>query len=205
MEIYDISVPVRQSAAVWPGDTPYGLDCKMRLDAGDSVNLSTVTMSLHIGSHADAPYHFLANGAAIDLCDLHAYCGAAVVVEVLGCTAIRLDALRGIDLTGAERVLFKTLAWTDHSLFPAKIPVMEADVPPYLQAQGVVLIGVDVPSVDEIESKDLPNHHRLAACGIAILESLDLSTVSAGFYELVALPLKLDGADGSPVRAILRR
>lgn len=205
MEIYDISIPVQPSLAVWPGDTPYALDWKMRLDTRAPVNLSSVTMSLHIGSHVDAPYHFLPDGATIDLCDLHTYCGAALVVELIGYSAIRLDAIRSIDLQGAQRVLFKTLAWTEHSKFPATIPVMEADVPAYLQSQGVILIGVDVPSVDEIESKDLPNHHSLAARGIAILESLDLRAVSAGSYELLALPLKLVGADGSPVRAILRR
>ncbi|MFL6542052.1 MAG: arylformamidase, partial [Chthoniobacterales bacterium] len=77
--------------------------------------------------------------------------------------------------------------------------------PAWLKARGVKLLGFDVPSVDEITSKDLPNHHALGAAGIGIVESLDLSRVSAGVYQLIALPLKIAGADGSPIRAILWR
>ena len=201
----DITIPVREGVAVWPGDTPYRMVWNMRQEDGDSVNLGTVTMSFHTGTHADAPVHFLPEGDGIAACDLTAYCGPAVVVDVTGCCLIRLQTLMATDLMDAKRVLFKTSAWPDHTTFPPAVPVMEQGVPAYLSRQGVVLVGVDVPSVDCIDSKELPNHHALADCGIAILESLDLRSVSAGLYELIALPLRLVGADGSPVRAILRR
>jgi arylformamidase len=117
---------------------------------------------------------------------------------------LRRKDLELFDLSGTPRVLLRTDGWTDHTRFPSAIPVMEEDVPEWFHQNGVVLVGVDVPSVDDLDSKTLPNHHALGARGIAILESLDLSRVSGGTYELIALPMKLAGADGAPVRAILR-
>ena len=99
----------------------------------------------------------------------------------------------------------KTNVWSDSTVFSAQIPTIAADVPAWLQARGVKLLGFDVPSVDAITSKDLRNHHALGAAGISILESLDLSAVAAGRYQLAALPLKIAGGDGSPVRAVLWR
>jgi arylformamidase len=204
MKLFDITIPICPTLAVWPGDTPFALTWNQRIEHGDSVNVCSVTMSTHTGSHVDAPNHFLTDGSGVDTCDLARYWGPAVVVDVTGAIEITVADLQGIDLRHTPRVLFKTLAWVDHETFPIEVPVMADDVPSYLHDQGVVLIGVDVPSVDKLASKDLPNHHRLTAHGIAILEALDLSRVSTGVYELIALPLKLVGADGSPVRAVLR-
>ena len=108
-----------------------------------------------------------------------------------------------LSLRETPRVLFKTGGWPDSSRFPERIPVMAADVPAFLAGQGVALVGVDVPSVDPIESAELEIHHVLGRHGIGILESLDLEAVPEGVYELIALPLRLAGADGSPVRAVL--
>jgi arylformamidase len=205
LELYDITIPISPSLAVWPGDTPFGLAWNMRLEAGDTVNLGSVTMSIHTGTHTDAPFHFLADGRRMEACDLARYLGPARVIDVSGAAEITVEHLRSIDLTGTPRVLLKTLAWTNYEAFPAEVPVIAAETPAYLQERGVVLLGVDLPSVDKIESRDLPNHRRLAACGIAIVESLDLRAVPPGVYELIALPLRLVGADGSPLRAVLRR
>jgi arylformamidase len=109
------------------------------------------------------------------------------------------------DLEAAPRLLVKTNVWRDPHVFPPHIPVVAPDVPPWLQERGVRLLGLDVPSVHEIEAKQLVNHHALGAAKIHIIESLDLSAISAGRYNFVALPLKIAGADGSPVRAILWR
>jgi arylformamidase len=204
MRLYDITIAVREGLAVWPGDTPYHFELGWKMNEGQSVNVGAVTMSCHTGTHADAPYHFLPNGAGIGELDLTPYIGPAVVAEVLEREIITTDDLTNVDLTDAPRLLLKTGGWTDHTRFPETVPVIAADVPAFLAARGVVLLGVDVPSVDAIESKDLPNHHALAAHGIHILESLDLRAVPAGRYHLTALPLRLMGADGSPLRAILR-
>jgi len=204
MTIYDISLPLVAGLAEWPGDAPYRLERTARLDAGDTVNLGRVEMSVHFGTHIDAPYHFLSHGATVEQLDMNSYIGPALVVDVRGKSLIRREDLAHIALKDTPRLLLKTAAWTDHTRFPETVPVLDTDVPAWLKAQGVILIGLDVPSVDAIDSKDLPTHHALAECGIAILEGLDLAEVPEGCYELIALPLKLVGADGAPVRAILR-
>ena len=109
------------------------------------------------------------------------------------------------DIAATSRLLVKTGRWSDSTVFPDQIPVIAADVPAWLQKNGVKLLGLDLPSLDEIDSKSLQNHHALAGAGIAIVESLDLTDVAAGIYNFAALPLKIAGGDGAPVRAILWR
>lgn len=202
--IYDITIPVRETLAVWPGDTPYRFVLGWKMSDGASVNVGAVTMSVHTGTHADAPFHFLPNGAAVDVLDPAVYIGAAAVVDAARWSeTIPIAAFETVDGSQTPRVLVKTGAWTNHAEFPETVPVIAPDVPEFLAARGVVLLGTDVPSVDAINSKTLPNHHALAEREIHILESLDLREVPPGNYELIALPLRLVGADGSPVRAIL--
>lgn len=200
--LYDITHRLHPDLAVWPGDTPYTSRCLCRLRNGDSVNLSSIETSVHAGTHADAPFHYNDKGATMDELPLEVYLGAATVVDVMGQAVITREFLEALDF--APRVLFKTGAWTDTSHFPESIPVMESGLPGWLASRGVILIGLDVPSVDELDSKTLPIHHALGAAGIAILESLALDAVPPGNYELIALPLNLAGADGAPVRAVLR-
>jgi arylformamidase len=204
MTIRDITVPLDTSLAGWPGDAPYRFSWTWRKHDGATVNVSRCELSVHTGTHADAPLHYNDAGASIDALDLHLFIGPAQVICLAGRPRLRREDLEKLDLTAAPRLLLRTDGWTDRTRFPSTIPVMDEDVPCWLHKQGVVLIGVDVPSVDDLDSKGLPNHLALGAHGIAILESLDLSGVPEGLYELVALPLKLVGADGAPVRAILR-
>jgi arylformamidase len=204
MRIHDISLPLKEGLAGWPGDAPYQWRWSWRRSAGASVNVGQVAMSVHSGTHTDAPFHFADDGRTVDALQLDPYIGPARVVDVRGRPMIRAEDLAAVDLSATPRVLLRTDAWTDHSRFPDRIPVMAADVPAWLASRGVVLVGVDVPSVDVLDSKDLPIHHALGRHGIAILENLALTAVSPGIYELIALPLKLVGADGAPVRAVLR-
>jgi arylformamidase len=205
MTIYDVTLPMQAALACWPGDAPYRFRRNLSIRKGDPINLGAIAMSAHAGTHIDAPFHFRDDGATVEELDLTPYLGAAKVIDVSGRERIRRADIEALDLTRTPRVLFKTNAWTDHTRFPATIPVMDRDVPAYLKAQGVILVGLDVPSADPIDSKDLLIHRELAACGIAILESLLLRDVPEGDYRLAALPLKLVGADGAPVRAILMR
>lgn len=204
MKIYDITLPVEPSLACWPGDTAYQFQRLSRIEAGDTINLGSVRMSVHTGTHADAPFHFDDKGVDIASLSLEAFVGAAVVVDVVGKPFITIADVENLNLQATPRVLFRTLAWQDYSRFPEKFPIMEPNLPDYLGAQGVVLIGLDVPSVDAFDSKTLDNHHALQRNQIHILESLYLAEVPVGVYELIALPLRLIGSDGSPVRAILR-
>lgn len=209
MTIYDISRPLRNDLAPWPGDTPFRYELKWKISEGASVNVGAVEMGVHNGTHADAPLHFQRDGRAIDQLPLETYLGDAVVIDL---RRKFHDGRRGeitiADLASSEespRLLLKTGVWNDEKTFPEWIPVIAADVPQWLQSRNVRLLGLDLPSVDPIESKTLANHHALAAAGIAIVESLDLSAVGAGTYHFSALPLRIIGGDAAPVRAILWR
>ena len=204
MKFYDVTRPLRAALAPWPGDTPFEHRLTWRMDAGASVNVGAVTMGTHNGTHADAPYHFLPDGARIDGLDPAIYVGPAMLLDVshAGWTVGR-EALAGLP-AGVPRLLLRTGAWPDDTRFPARIPTLAPDVPAWLGERGVRLLGLDVPSVDTIESQDLTIHHALAAAGVHILESLDLSGVPPGLYELIALPLRIVGGDAAPVRAVLR-
>jgi arylformamidase len=203
MKIHDISMPLRPGVPVWPGDAVYEHLWTSRRSDGATVNVSQVRLSVHTGTHTDAPLHFIDGATAAAALPLEPYFGPARVVDVRGRPRIGRADLQGIELTGTPRVLFRTDAWLDQSRFPDAIPVMDADVPEVLAESGVVLVGLDVPSVDALASHDLPVHHALAARGICILESLALAHIPAGVYWLIALPLPLQGADGAPVRAAL--
>jgi arylformamidase len=214
MKVWDISRTLSNDLAEWPGDEP----CRFRLTRektkGASVNLGAISMSLHNGTHADARFHFDANGESIEKASLQTYLGRAMVVDLWQAFLdskekhlITIEDLRpsAEAIAATSRILVKTGRWTDSTVFPKQIPVIAADVPAWLQKNGVKLLGLDLPSVDEIDSKSLQNHHALANAGIAIIESLDMSNVASGIYQLAALPLKIAGGDGAPMRAILWR
>lgn len=203
MRIYDISMPLAPGVAIWPGDTPFDYHLIERLADGAAVNLGTLSCSAHAGTHVDAPYHFDELGATLDGIALDALIGQATVVDVAGRQVIEATELPPDVLLGAPRLLLRTGAWPDRTTFPTTIPVIAPDVPAHLAAHGVVLLGVDVPSVDPITSLTLENHRALAAHGITILESAVLTDVPPGVFELFALPLPLVGADAAPVRALL--
>ena len=204
MKFYDVTRPLHAALAPWPGDTVFDHRLTWRMDAGASVNVGAVTMGTHNGTHADAPYHFLPDGARIDDLDPAIYVGPAVLLDVSRAGwIIGRETLADLP-AGASRLLLRTGEWPDGTRFPERIPTLAPDVPAWLAEQGVRLLGLDVPSVDAIESQDLPIHHALAAAGVHILESLDLSGVPPGPYELIALPLRIVGGDAAPVRAVLR-
>ncbi len=211
MKIIDISRSLTKDLAAWPGDIGVEFKLNARIPQGSSVNLGMISMSLHNGTHADARFHFEDDGWKMEHAELSTYVGPVMVADLSRkyhdgtMPQMTIDDLAcvGDALPDAPRLLLKTNVWSDSRVFPKQIPTIAADVPAWLEARGVKLLGFDLPSVDEITSKDLRNHHALAAAGISIIESLDLSAVEAGLYQLSALPLKIAGGDGSPVRAVL--
>lgn len=200
--VIDISRPVGNGTACWPGDTPFAFKLSWTKAAGASVNVGGIACSVHTATHCDAPFHFDSDGRTVDQLPPETFVGPAWVVDVRGAESWQ-SRLESLDFGGVPRVLFRTGGWPDTSRFPASISVMERTLPAWLAARGVVLIGVDVPSVDDLDSKTLDNHHALGRAGITIIEGLWLDDVSPGRYEFVGLPLKLLGADGSPLRAVL--
>lgn len=205
-KLYDITRTISPTLAVWPGDTPFSASVILAMNQGDSVNLTTLTLSSHTGSHVDADFHFFNTGRTIDQMPLAAYLGPATVVTV----PRRAGPLTPGDFPDLEwdrvrRLLVHTPA-SDHPLdrFPAEFVYPSPDLADWLGRHQVRLFGSDAPSMDDIDSQTLPGHNALRRNSIAILEGLIFNNVPDGEYELIALPLKIAGGDGSPVRAILR-
>jgi arylformamidase len=209
---HDISPPLSEQIAVWPGDVSYRreLTTEPGAPAGGSgpsweLTVSSIRTTLHVGAHADGPIHFAAGGAGIDAVPLTPYRGVCQVVHVRKARGSLIEPgdLLGVELA-ATRLLFKTESYPDPEHFNPDFVAFSPELIPWLAARGVVLIGIDTPSIDPFSSKSLPTHHATRhGAGVAILEGLDLAHVQAGLYELVALPLRLRGADASPVRATL--
>jgi arylformamidase len=204
MKLIDISRKLGADVPTWPGDTPFSFEVEWAKADSGSVNVGKLVMSTHTGTHVDAPFHFNDDGKRIYDLDIQLYVGKALVIDLQDKESIGASDFESIDLHDVERVLLKTNSWKNPKVFPESITYLRPDLAPFLGEKGVRLIGVDVPSVDPLDSKELPAHHSLHANGIHILEAIDLQKVEPGIYELMALPLPLVEADGSPVRAILR-
>jgi arylformamidase len=203
MTLIDISPALRPTTAVWPGDVALSRSVAMSFAQGHHLDLSSVQTTVHIGAHADAPSHYRPDGAPIDARPLDRYYGP--------CQVVRVDVARGErvlprHLPGpvtAPRVLFATGTFPDPDAFTTDFAALSPELLDALAAQGVVLVGLDTPSVDPFDSKALESHQALARHDMAVLEGLVLSHVEPGRYTLIALPLRLEGADASPVRAAL--
>lgn len=204
MRLFDITHPLHNSIAHWPGDAPFRRDLTWQIAKGATVNVSQFSMSTHNGTHADAPFHYDEAGLRMDAVPVERYIGPARLVTVSGRRMIASEDLQGLDLNGVERLLVRTASCPDPTRFEPDFTYFDPGAIKELGRIGVRLLGTDAHSVDASESKELAAHHACNAAGILILENLNLSAVPDGEYELIALPLKLAGADGSPVRAILR-
>ncbi len=204
MPCFDISPPVCEELAVFPGDTRYRRQVLMGFEAGDHLALSSITSTVHIGAHADAPSHYVPGGVSIDARDPNLYIGACQVLHV---TLARGERILPEHLAGkaiaAPRVLFRTGSFTDPNAWHDDFNALSPELVHHLADHGVRLVGIDTPSVDPATAKELVSHHAIAARDLAVLEGLVLEQVPEGLYTLVALPLKLRGADASPVRAVL--
>jgi arylformamidase len=202
--IYDITPPVSSRLAVWPGDTPPTREVLCDLKRGDNITLSTLRATVHLGAHADAPSHYGADVPAIHERSLDYYVGPCQVVHVPLRRGMRITPEMLPEPVRAERVLIATGTFPDPEQFTTDFAALSPELVRRLHEQGVKLVGIDTPSVDLFDSKDLPSHHEFLRRDMAILEGLILKDVPEGLYELIALPLKLVGFDASPVRAILR-
>jgi len=202
--IIDISPPLNASTAVWPGDTPLSREILLEIAQGASVTLSTLRATVHLGAHADAPSHYRNGAADIASRGLHYYLGACEVMRVSAAPGELITPAMLPRAVTAPRVLFATGTFPDPGEFNQDFAALSPVLVDHLHAAGVILAGVDTPSVDPFSSKELAAHQRFLVHDMAILEGLVLDGVDEGSYELVALPLRLEGFDASPVRAVLR-
>ena len=203
-KIRDISPPIAPDSPLFPGDTAYSQVWTAEIGPGCPVNLSAITMSPHIGAHADAPLHYGLGGRTIGEVDLAPYLGTCRVIHAIGCGPLVKPAhLAHATEALPPRVLVRTClkAPTEWS---AEFSAFAPETIEWLAGLGVKLVGIDSQSVDPADSKTLDSHHLLLKHDLRVLENLVLDDVPAGDYELIALPLKLTTADASPVRAVLR-
>jgi arylformamidase len=203
----DISVTLNPDTPEWPGDTPFTCGWSSLMGAGASVNVSAFTSSPHVGTHADAPLHVREGWSGSHELSLDAFYGPAIVVDVSSLDKeISIEDLEKIQsLPFVERLLLRTGRTIAAGAFPEDWPTLSETCVRTLLGRGLRLLGVDAPSVDARESKNLPVHNMLFAGNAAILENLDLRRVTPTMYELIAFPLKLMALDAAPVRAVLRQ
>lgn len=204
-EWIDISQTLSNTIAHWPGDEPFSFQIGITKEQTGSVNIGNMSTSSHTGTHVDAPFHFDKDGKTIEELDVNLYVGEAKVIDLTDEDTITVEALKKYDLTGVKRVLIKTRKVINQEQFPEEYMVVDEAVGAYLRTCGVQLLGTESPSVDSVNSKELLAHHALHENGIFILENIVLTDVEPGMYDLIALPLKIEGADGSPVRAVIRK
>jgi arylformamidase len=207
MHIYDITLTLSPDLPVWLGDPAYEIERVQRIDKGDNANVSSFRMSAHMGTHVDAPDHFLNNGKTVEQLSLSILNGRAYVLHLPDVNLITAEILENAEIPPrTRRILFKTHNsdyWAQQlKEFQTNFVALSPDAAQYLVDRGVKLVGIDYLSIAPYR-QGLHTHQILLKAGIVILEGLDLSTVSQGRYSLYCLPLKLAGSDGAPARAIL--
>jgi len=204
----DITVPLRTNMVHWPGDPDVRIERIQDMERGDPCNVSLLSMGSHTGTHMDAPVHFVRGGSALDVMPLNATIGAARVIEIGDPEAVHAVELRSHRIRRGERILFKTRnssrCWGDAE-FIEDFVYIGRDAAEYLAQRRVRTVGVDYLSVGGFHHDSHETHVALLRAGIWIIEGLNLSRVRPGPYELICLPLKIQGGDGGPARAIIRK
>ncbi|MCI0574552.1 MAG: cyclase family protein [Myxococcaceae bacterium] len=201
---YDISPPLSPRTAVFPGDTHFAREVALHFDAGDNLVLSSICSTLHVGAHVDAPLHYHPDGESIDTRPLDLYYGDCQVlsVQLPRGERIRPQHLGEKDIL-APRVLLRTGSFPNPEKWNGDFNALSSELVEHLSDRGVLLVGLDTPSVDPAEDKVLESHNAVYRRNMALLEGIMLDAVPDGLYTLIALPLRLVGADASPVRAVL--
>ena len=207
MIIHDISLRIHNDIPVWPGDPKVRLEWLLRIDQGDSVNLTALNMSAHTGTHIDMPKHFIDSGKTLDELDLDVLIGKARVIGVpYDVKVISEEYLRTVPLEGVERILFKTansrLVVEQPLSFHPDYVALDISGGQYLARSGCKLVGIDYMSIGYYADPQ-GAHYPLLGADVIVLEGINLDGVEPGDYQLIALPLKLSGREGAPARAIL--
>lgn len=202
--IWDITPLVTKDFPLWPPCEPFQRNVACDINLGDPVTSSSITATVHLGAHADAPSHYAKEGRTIDECDLHHYLGLCQVIrpKVKHSEPITKKTVDQTIL--APRVLFATSTFDYTQPFSEEFAAFDPDFFEFMAKNKIITVGIDGPSVDLYKAQTLPCHQLAYKYDIALLENLDLDKVPEGLYELIALPLKIKGFDASPVRAILR-
>ena len=203
----DVSVPLRDGMVHWPGDPACHIKRVVSMEEGAVCNLTHLSMSAHTGTHMDAPRHFIADGMTKEQMPLEPVIGRCRVFELDCEDQITADDLKKLKIAPRQRVLFKTRnstrSWAMNK-FDKDFVSIRADAAQYLVEQGVVTVGVDYLSIGGFNKDGVETHQIMLGAGIWVIEGLNLAEIKPGYYELICLPLKLEGADGAPCRVVLR-
>jgi arylformamidase len=207
MKLIDISVPLDDKLASYPGNTPFSIEPIKRIARGDSSNVSTLHMSAHSGTHVDAPRHFFDSAPGTEALSLEMLIGRTRVIEVATRKAVTGEDLAAFDLSEDVRLLLKTSnsrLWGSPEFHSEFIGLTESAAR-HLVDHGVKLVGVDYLSVEVFHTPGAPAHHVLLGAGTVVIEGLNLRDVDPGVYDMFCLPLRVSGCDGAPARVVLRR
>lgn len=201
--LHDISPPITERIAVWPEDSPFRREVLLSFASGANLDLSTLHTTVHLGAHADGPSHYAPGAPGIGERSLLPYYGLCQVIRIPLRPGRRLLPSDMPDEPWAPRILFATGSYPDPDRFSTDFASLSPELVDHLADRGVILVGIDTPSIDPFESKNLESHQAIFRRDLSILEGLVLDGVSEGLYTLIALPLRLVGVDASPVRAVL--
>lgn len=205
--VWDVSVPDRPDMHVYPGDPTLEQTQVRAIKRGDAANLTHLSLGAHTGTHVDAPAHFIDGAPTLDQVPIDRMVGPAQVFDLRGLAAIDAAALRRHEIHDGDIVLFRTdnsERWAKAG-FQKDFAYVTLDAAQYLVERGVKTIGMDYLSIEQFGSQDFAVHKLLLGKGVFVIEGLDLREIEAGPYFLACLPLKLEGVDGAPARAVLMR
>jgi arylformamidase len=205
MTLYDVTLPLREGMVAFPGDPPFRREPVLERSRGDPCEVARLTLGSHLGTHVDPPSHYLEGGATVDRIPLEALMGPGVVLDLRGMARVDRPALERSPLGDECRVLLKT---DNGSLlvgdaFTEDYVHLTEDGAQYLVERGVVLVGIDAPSIEAYQSPGARVHKTLMSAGVVILEGIDLRAVPAGACHVICLPLRVEGGDGAPARVII--
>jgi arylformamidase len=205
MKIYDVSVAITSDMPVYPGDPAVDVEQTQQIAKGDAANVTRLALGAHTGTHVDAPSHFVEGAMTVDQIPINLLVGRARVVEISS-AIISAEVLKEFDFTADARLLFKTrnsYLWGDKT-FNTEFVYITKDAAERLVADGIKVVGIDYLSVEKYDSPSPDVHRTLLGNGTIIIEGLDLRDVEPGDYEMICLPMKIEGGDGAPARVVLR-
>jgi len=199
----DITMPLHRYLAIWPGDTPfqYRLDATMQQDG---ANVGQIQMSVHAGTHVDAPFHYDDFGKSVESLPIDLFIGEVLIVHCVGRSKVDVGIMRTLPIKNERRVFFKTKEIYNETVFDENFTPLTEEAVHYLADLGIQLIGTDAPSIDPLNA-ELSAHHACRERGVTIIENLYLKDVEQGYYEFIGVPLPIQGGDASPIRAVIRK
>ena len=208
MKIYDVTLPLSERQVIWPGDPPVSFKLIKSILNGDPCNVTKIEMGAHSGTHIDAPFHFFKNGATTDSIPLHTFIGQCLVIDTDSKFAVEKKDLIKYDISKYSKILIKTKnseLWANNvDSFTPYFIFLSIDAAKYLVEMNVSLVGIDYLTIEAFNSSDNQVHKLLLRNNITILEGLDLSKIKSGIYNLICMPLKIEGCEAAPARVVLQ-